>query len=98
MKELKKNDFDASKMRRTSSNLYELINLDKDMGNSMAALIMEAKFLNDLSKQDLDSTSSLSISSVNQNKNNGLACQNFINSLTIDLEPLPDPNTQKLNK
>ena len=61
----------------------------------MAALLMEAKFLNDLSKQDLNSTSSLSISTVNQNNNDGLACQNFIKSITLDLEPLPDPTTQK---
>ncbi len=50
MKEFKKNDFDASKMRRTSSNLEELINLDKNMSSSMANLIMQAKFLNDLPK------------------------------------------------
>lgn len=60
MKELKKHDFDASKMRRTSSNLEELINLDKNMSNSMASLIMQAKFINDLPRpEDTNSNSSL---------------------------------------
>lgn len=48
MKELKKNDFDASKMRRNTSSLEELINLDKYISNSMAEFIMEAIFHNDL--------------------------------------------------
>jgi hypothetical protein len=62
MKELKKNDFDASKMRRTSSNLEELMNMDKNMTSSMASLIMQAKFINDLSKPDDASSSSFTTS------------------------------------
>lgn len=62
MKEFKKNDFDASKMRRTSSNLEELINMDKNMTSSMATLIMQAKFINDLVKPEINSISSLSTS------------------------------------
>lgn len=64
MKEFKKDDFDSSKMRRTSSNLEELINMDENMSSSMAALIMHAKFINDIPKTDISSsTSSLSASS-----------------------------------
>lgn len=57
MKEFKKNDFDASKMRRTSSNLEELINME-NMSSSMAALIMQAKFISDIAKPEIDSSSS----------------------------------------
>lgn len=59
MKEFKKHDFDASKMRRSSSNLEELINLDRNIRTSMASLLMQAKLISDIQQTPDDSTSSV---------------------------------------